>query len=170
MNPRPSNDDESKMRGHLGTELGNKVTDTFTSIKKKEGNKVVFTVKQLDARGKDVPDWKFEITDDAGELGIPRIIGEVAEEPRVNGVKADKPEDIKQWLQDGQGEIDWPATGQEIKEIFKKQGGVKRGERLQADIRIAIDEKFIVPQDHIEFAHGQRTPKYYINQQLICPF
>lgn len=76
MNPRPGNDDESKMRGHAGTELGNKATDTFVSIKKKDATtgQVTFTVKQLDARGKDIPDWKFEVIDDAGGLGIPRII------------------------------------------------------------------------------------------------
>ena len=76
-NPRPSNDDESKMRGHLGTELGNKVSDTFISTKKKDANTgaVTFTVKQQDARGKDVEDWTFEIVDDAGGLGIPKIIG-----------------------------------------------------------------------------------------------
>lgn len=77
MNPRPSNDDESKMRGHLGTELGNKVSDTFVSMKKKDVNtgQVTFTVKQNDARGKDVDDWTFTIVDDAGGLGIPRILG-----------------------------------------------------------------------------------------------
>ena len=74
LNPRPGNDDESKMRGHLGTELGNKVTDTIASVKHKDGNGVTFTVKQLDARGKDLDDWKFEVTDQAGALGIPRII------------------------------------------------------------------------------------------------
>ena len=75
MNPRPSNDDESKMRGHLGTELGNKVSDTFVSIKKKDPNTgaVTFSVKQQDARGKDIEDWTFEITDDCGNLGIPKI-------------------------------------------------------------------------------------------------
>ena len=77
MNPRPNADDESKMRGHLGTELGNKITDTLVSIKKKDGSGVVtFTVKQQDARGKDMEDWKFEVTDAAGALGIPRIYGE----------------------------------------------------------------------------------------------
>jgi archaellum biogenesis ATPase FlaH len=77
-NPRPSNDDESKMRGHLGTELGNKVSDTFISTKKKDANTgaVTFTVKQQDARGKDVEDWTFEIVDDAGGLGIPRIFNQ----------------------------------------------------------------------------------------------
>ena len=74
MNPRPGNDDESKMRGHLGTELGNKITDTLVSIKKKDSTGVTFTVKQNDARGKDMEDWKFEVTGSAGSLGIPRII------------------------------------------------------------------------------------------------
>lgn len=68
------NPGSEKMRGHLGTELGNKVTDTFVSIKEKKDNVVTFTVKQVDARGKDVPDWRYEITDDAGALGVPRII------------------------------------------------------------------------------------------------
>lgn len=77
MNPRPQNDDESKMRGHLGTELGNKVTDTFVCIKHKDPTtgQVTFTVKQQDARDKDLQDWKFEVTDAAGNLGIPRILG-----------------------------------------------------------------------------------------------
>ena len=75
MNPRPGNDDESKMRGHLGTELGNKITDTLVSIKRKDANGVTFTVKQNDARGKDMEDWTFEVTEAAGALGIPRILG-----------------------------------------------------------------------------------------------
>jgi hypothetical protein len=77
MNPRPKNDDESKMRGHLGTELGNKVTDTLVVIKHKdkETGQISFTVQQQDARGKDMDDWIFEVTEDAGALGIPRIRG-----------------------------------------------------------------------------------------------
>ena len=43
MNPRMKNDDESKMRGHLGTELGNKITDTLVCIKHKEKGDVWFT-------------------------------------------------------------------------------------------------------------------------------
>lgn len=76
QNPRPGNDIESKMRGWTGTELGNKVSDTFLSQKKKEaGGAVVFTVKQDDARNKDVQDFQFAISDAAGNLGIPRIVG-----------------------------------------------------------------------------------------------
>lgn len=75
MNPRPKNDDESKMRGHLGTELGNKITDTLVCIKHKNDKtgEVYFTVKQDDARGKDMEDWEFVVTDAAGALGVPQM-------------------------------------------------------------------------------------------------
>ena len=74
MNPRPRNDDESKMRGHLGTELGNKITDTLVCIKHKEKDGTVwFTVKQDDARGKDMQDWEFIVTEAAGALGVPQM-------------------------------------------------------------------------------------------------
>jgi len=73
MNPRPRNDDESKMRGHLGTELGNKITDTLVSIKHKQDGQVWFSVKQDDARDKDLEDWEFIVNDAAGSLGIPQI-------------------------------------------------------------------------------------------------
>ena len=74
MNPRPKNDDESKMRGHLGTELGNKITDTLVCIKHKEKDGTVyFTGKQDDARGKDMEDWEFVVTEAAGALGVPQM-------------------------------------------------------------------------------------------------
>lgn len=75
MNPRPKNDDESKMRGHLGTELGNKITDTLVCIKHKNDKtgEVYFTVKQDDARGKDLEDWEFVVTAAAGALGVPQM-------------------------------------------------------------------------------------------------
>lgn len=74
MNPRPKNDDESKMRGHLGTELGNKITDTLVCIKHKEGDgNVWFEVRQDDARDKDMENWEFVVTDAAGALGVPQM-------------------------------------------------------------------------------------------------
>lgn len=77
MNPRPSNDDESKMRGHLGTELGNKVSDVFTMKKKKDkaAGLITFTMQQLDARGKDIEELVLILNDDAGEkLGAPIMV------------------------------------------------------------------------------------------------
>jgi hypothetical protein len=138
MNPRPGNDDESKMRGHLGTELGNKVTDTLVSIKKKQGSQVTFTVKQMDARGKDMEDWQFEVTEQAGALGIPRII--VGTTQKKESVQPDSNQDILKWINDGKDRHNWPMSRKAIKElIFKEIGGVKKGEKQQADLIAAIN-------------------------------
>lgn len=144
-NPRPSNDDESKMRGHLGTELGNKVSDTFVSIKKKdnEGN-VTFTVKQQDARGKDVDDWQFEITDDAGGLGIPMILSETTNTPADQAPQYDDPELIQLWIKKATDKYDWPMSRKDIKiKIFGEVGGQKNTARQQADLIVAINMGFL---------------------------
>ena len=87
------NPGSEKMRGHLGTELSNKVTDTFRCTKQKVNNVVTFTVKQVDARGKDVDDWTFEIIDDAGGLGIPRITAPAPEESNDQKIPETTPEE-----------------------------------------------------------------------------
>ena len=143
-NPRPSNDDESKMRGHLGTELGNKVSDTFVSIKKKdnEGN-VTFTVKQQDARGKDVDDWQFEITDDAGGLGIPMILSET-NTPADQAPQYDDPELIRLWIKKATDKYDWPMSRKDIKEkVFGEIGGQKNHARQNADLLVAINMNYL---------------------------
>ena len=144
-NPRPSNDDESKMRGHLGTELGNKVSDTFVSIKKKdnEGN-VTFTVKQQDARGKDVDDWQFEITDDAGGLGIPMILSESTATQTDNAPQYDDPEEIYKWIKKATDKYDWPMSRKDIKEkVFGEIGGQKNHARQNADLLVAINMNYL---------------------------
>lgn len=136
-NPKPSNDDESKMRGHLGTELGNKVSDTFVSTKKKDAGtgKVTFSVRQQDARGKDVDDWKFEVVDDAGNLGIPRIISNNANTPPTQG---DDPNDILRWIHEASDTYEWPMTRGDIKKfIFGEIGGQKNHGIQDIDLRIA---------------------------------
>lgn len=148
MNPRPSNDDESKMRGHLGTELGNKVTDTLVSFKKKDSSsgRVLFTVKQQDARGKDMDDWQFEVTDDAGALGVPRIVGNVVgiDRQQREDVEGDNPEDIKQWIIQGIHKYHFPMSRGEIKSrIFGEIGGQKNHGKQDADLKIALNLKYL---------------------------
>ena len=142
QNPaRKNDDDEAKMRGWIGTELGNKVSDTLVSIKSKTADGVTFTVKQQDARDKDLEDWKFEITDDAGNLGIPKIIGSgSAATTKKEPVQPDNPQDILKWINEGMGRHNWPMSRKAIKElIFKEIGGVKKGEKQQADLIAAIN-------------------------------
>ena len=144
MNPRPSNDDESKMRGHLGTELGNKVTDTLVSFKKKDSStgRVLFTVKQQDARGKDMDDWQFEVTDDAGALGVPRIVGNVVgiDQQQREEVTGDDPEQIKEWITEGIHKYHFPMTRSDVKKlIFADIGNQKNSGKQQADLNIAIN-------------------------------
>lgn len=169
LNPRPGNDDESKMRGHAGTELGNKVTDTLISIKKKDSatGDVTFTVKQQDARGKDMDDWKFEVTDDAGGLGIPKIIGSGTSES-----KADKdfinPDDVKNILTVNQREIEWPATKTDIRnKIFKAKGGTNNSTKLQRMMDIAINRKFIIEEPEENRQPGQTHPRLTLNPEQI---
>ena len=143
MNPRPGNDDESKMRGHLGTELGNKVTDTIASVKSKTASGVTFTVKQLDARGKDMEDWKFEVTDQAGALGIPRIIAGSTTTPKK--IEPDSNEDILKWINEANSRYEWPMTRGEIKKtIFGEIGGQKNHDIQQLDLQVSINLKYLV--------------------------
>lgn len=144
MNPRPGNDDESKMRGHLGTELGNKVTDTLASVKSKKESGVTFTVKQLDARGKDMEDWKFEVTDQAGALGIPRIIASGNFSTKEKKIEPDSRENILKWINEANSRFEWPMSRKNIKDaIFKEIGGVGKGEKQQADLEAAINYGFL---------------------------
>lgn len=144
MNPRPGNDDDSKMRGHLGTELGNKITDTLVSIKSKDNNGVVFSVKQQDARGKDMEDWKFEVTDEAGQLGIPKIVGNAGDSKRVEPV-SDDPAVIRGWIEEAIKTYTWPMTKSDIKKtVFGQIGGIKNHGRQQADLQVAINMKYLV--------------------------
>ena len=116
FNPKPSNDDESKMRGHLGTELGNKVSDTFVSVKKKDAvtGQVTFTVKQQDARGKDVNDWTFEIVDDAGNLGIPKILSNP-----VSLTEAQKEQEELKKIDDIFKKFNWHRNGDTYTDLVK---------------------------------------------------
>ena len=137
-NPRPGNDDVSKMRGHLGTELSNKVSDTFLSSKKKTGNDVIFTVKQADARGRDVDDFSFVVCDDAGGLGIPKIIKTPStDETTITDESINALRDI---LQSPGISLNWTAIRKELIKRFEISQG-------QSDkiIKAALKYKILTP-------------------------
>jgi hypothetical protein len=147
LHQNPDKDAEGKkMRGWAGTELGNKVSDTLISIKSKTTNGVSFTVKQQDARGKDLDDWKFKITDDAGALGIPKITNTGSNLPSKSKEEplSDDLADIHEWILKAKDLYEWPMSRQDIKQkIFKEIGGVTNKDRQQADLMAAISMKYL---------------------------
>ena len=150
MNPRPGNDDESKMRGHLGTELGNKITDTLVSIKSKQSDgTVTFTVKQNDARGKDMEDWKFEVTEAAGALGVPRIFGGgeyVDNEQLKRKREADEYFKLYPWTAIG-------ATYTDL-EKFLRSKGVTSGRKISDLFNIASEAGIIYKSDKRKYHYA----------------
>ena len=147
QNPsRKNDDDEAKMRGWAGTEFGNKVSDTLVSIKSKTANGVTFTVKQQDARDKDMDDWKFEITEDAGALGVPRII---TNGPNLSSKSKeqpiyDEPAQIREWIEQAKEMYQWPMTRAEIKKtVFGEIGGQRNKDKQQADLNVAINMHYL---------------------------
>lgn len=73
------NPNSEKMRGHLGTELGNKVADILYMTKQKSaGNEddVTYTMEEVAARShRDIHSIKFRIDDNA-PYGLPVLLGE----------------------------------------------------------------------------------------------
>ena len=146
QNPqRKNDDDDAKMRGWIGTELGNKVSDTLVSIKTKTANGVTFTVKQQDARDKDLEDWKFEITDDAGNLGVPKIISSGHNLPsKSKEQEGDSPEDIRRWIHEAKNTYEFPMSRKDIKKkVFGNIGGQKNDARQQIDLNIALNSGYL---------------------------
>ena len=147
QNPsRKNDDDDAKMRGWIGTELGNKVSDTLVSIKNKTAAGVTFVVKQQDARDKDLDDWKFEITDDAGNLGVPRIIsnGTNLSSKSKEQPQYDDPKLIREWIETAKEQYEWPMTRADIKKtVFGEIGGQKNKDKQQADLNVALNMKYL---------------------------
>lgn len=145
QNPRPGNDMESKMRGWTGTELGNKVSDTFLSIKQKKGADVIFTVKQDDARNKDVEDFQYIITDAAGSLGIPKILNTSAPSTPSIRIEGDAMEDVERWFYEAKDKVEWPATRRTIKEVIIRDHGKQTNKTKQdIDLQMLINKRLLV--------------------------
>lgn len=112
LHQNPGNDAMAKMRGHLGTELANKSSDTFVSVKEKKKHNVKFTVKQINARNKDVDDFSYEVTADAGRLGVPRILDNDSQAARDYAQEQEDDRTMKA--------LNWPAKGLSFTEISRQ--------------------------------------------------
>lgn len=165
-NPRPGADTESKMRGHLGTELGNKVSDTFACSKKKEANGTVsFKVKQVDARNKDVEDIHF-IVDDFEEEGysIPQIVGEDYAQLIDEQVTSHNVEDVRRWIIKHRDEVEWPAGRRELeRKVFAPEGVGE--EEAKVLMKMAVNRRLLFKQGKDEMKPGQKTARLKLNPE-----
>lgn len=168
MNPRPKNDDESKMRGHLGTELGNKITDTLICIKHKDSGNVWFSVKQDDARGKDLDDWEFVVSEAAGALGVPQMRSvasavDIADSRiQQERIEADDYFKLYHWTSKG-------ATYTDL-EKFLRINGINSNRKISDLFNIAMESGIIYKSDKRKYHYnglGKNTPN---DKQQDMPF
>lgn len=148
-----------KLVGHLGSMLERKVTDIFVTKKDKNDTTgdATFNVHQMKARGRDIPDWKFKVLP-VGGWGVPEQLNT---EPKLN----DTPEAIKQWLKAGRYDIEWPATKEQIKTIFKNRGGVSNRTAQSDNLKVALNRRFIIEQPKESRDKGQNYIKYILNPE-----
>lgn len=145
----------TKLTGHLGSAAMRKVSDILVVSKDKKSDNIVFNVTQAKARGhQDLEDWQFSV--------VPSLWGRPEQ---INSISSDDIdiESIKQWLQDGQADIEWPAYESAIKTIFKERGNVRSNDALQECVTRSKNRRFIIEQPPEERTKGQRYPKYYLS-------
>lgn len=150
-----------KLVGHLGSMLERKVTDIF--VTKKERNMSsgtsTFTVHQMKARGRDVPDWSFQVQPIMG-WGVPE---QLTTAPKMN----DAIDSIKNWLDAGRFDITWPATKEQIKSIFKNRGGQTHKPTQDDDLLVAMNRRFIIAQPEETRTKGQKHIKFILNPEYF---
>ena len=168
MNPRMKNDDESKMRGHLGTELGNKITDTLVCVKHKENGNVWFTVRQDDARDKDLDDWEFIVTDAAGSLGIPQMRAVASDvdiaDAKVQQARIEADDYFKLYP--------WTSTGATYTDLEKwlRTKGVTSNRKIGDMFNIAMEAGIIYKSDKKKYHYNGLDKQAPNDQPEQMPF
>lgn len=145
----------TKLTGHLGSAAMRKVSDILVVSKDKKSDNIVFNVTQAKARGhQDIADWQFRV--------VPSLWGRPEQIGSISSDDIDI-ESIKQWLQDGQADIEWPAYESAIKNVIKARGNVRSNDVLQECVKRAKNRRFLIEQPREEWEPGQRYPKYYLS-------
>ena len=167
-----------KLVGTLGSITQRKVSEIFTVRKHKQSEEkpserradrpdIYFTVQQLKARGRDVANWDFEVTTENG-WGTPR---ELLDQPPAPAFKTSHTaEELKRWIIDGQGRLDWPAKHSDFINQILKPNGIEDTEEQKELLQIAIYRTFIRKQEKSEMKKGQVSPRLKLNTSLIPPF
>lgn len=130
-----------KLVGHLGSFLERKVTDVFQTKKEKNDKTgdVTFTVSQKKARGRDVPDWQFQVVP-VDSWGRPEQITSDMVQRKGEKCEGDDPEQIKRWISQSRDMYEWPMSRADIKKkIFGEIGGQLNHGKQDTDLKIALN-------------------------------
>jgi hypothetical protein len=167
-----------KLVGTLGSITQRKVSEIFTVRKHKQSDEknserrpdrpeIYFTVQQLKARGRDIGNWDFQVTTESG-WGTPK---EIIDQPPLPTYKTKHTTDeLKSWITDGQGRLDWPASRREFARQILIPNGVTDEEEHKELIQMAINRNFVRIQEKSEMAKGQTNAKLKLNPNEIPPF
>ena len=170
-----------KLVGTLGSILQRKVSEIFTvrkvvqsrlnnKDKRDDRPEIYFKVEQLKARGRDVDSWDFEVTTESG-WGMPReIIDGKLEQPAANYKSTITPDQVKAWIIEGQGRLEWPATRTAFCQQILIPNGVTDEEEQKECIQKVLYRSIIVEQEKSEMKPGQKNPRLKINPKQIPPF
>ena len=167
-----------KLVGTLGSITQRKVSEIFTVRKHKQSEEkpserrtdrpeIYFTVQQMKARGRDVANWDFEVTTENG-WGTPRELIDIPTTPSYKTTHTT--EELKRWIIDGQGRLDWPAKHSDFINQILIPNGIDDTEEQKELLQIAINRTFIRKQEKSEMKKGQVSPRLKLNTNLIPPF
>lgn len=167
-----------KLVGTLGSILQRKVSEIFTVRKiiqsrlkpnerRPDRPEIYFKVEQLKARGRDVESWDFEVSTESG-WGMPREIIDMPPTPTFTTKHTT--EELKVWITDGQGRIDWPAKHSDFFAQILVPNGVKDSEEQKELLQMALNRGFIRKQEKSEMKKGQASPRLKLNADEIPPF
>ena len=167
-----------KLVGTLGSITQRKVSEIFTVRKHKQSSEkpserrpdrpnIYFTVEQLKARGRDVESWDFHVTTESG-WGTPVEIIDAAPMPTFSTKHTT--DELKKWITDGQGRLDWPAKYSDFFEQILEPNGISDKNEQKDLLQMALNRGFIKKQDKSEMKKGQASPRLKLNPSEIPPF
>ena len=166
-----------KMVGTLGSVLQRKVTEGFAIRKHKQANEpkdkkradrppIYFTVEQLKARRYDQDNWDFEVMNNAEGWGVPQELDAQPDKPATEHT----PEEIKQWITEGQNSIEWPAHRKDIYTNIFAPNGVTDEDEQKEVMKVCINRRFFIEQTKDEMTPSQKNPRLKLNEEIILPF
>jgi hypothetical protein len=129
---------------------------------------VWFTVKQDDARGKDMDDWEFVVTEAAGSLGIPQMRAVASNvdiaDSKVQQARIEADDYFKLY--------NWTTSGATYTDLerFIRSKGVTSGRKISKMFDIAMEFGIIYKTDKKKYHYAGLNKQAPNDQEESMPF